>query len=98
MVGLSLETWVSVAGLLTVLVALSAQARTFRTELKRDIAELRTELKGDIAELRREVKSDITELRTELKGDIERVDDRVYALASGLKPDIERAGQQRRGA
>lgn len=41
-------------------------------------ADLRTELKGDIAEL-----------RTELKGDIAKLDDRVYALAAGLRPQLD---------
>ncbi len=62
---------------------------SLRTELKDDIAELRTELKGDIAELRTELKDDIAELRTELKGDIAKLDDRVYALAAGLRPQLD---------
>lgn len=62
-----------------------------RTELKGDIAGLRTELKGDITELRTELKGDIAGLRTELKGDIRLLDDRVYALAAGLRPRLEEA-------
>jgi hypothetical protein len=88
-----LETWVSIGTLLGVAVGLFVAIRTtgadLRTELKGGIAELRTELKGDIAELRTELKGDIAELRTELKGDIAKLDDRVYALAAGLRPQLD---------
>ena len=95
-----LETWVSIGTLLGVAVGLFVAIRTtgadlrkeiggLRTELKGDIGSLRTELKDDIAELRTELKDDIAELRTELKGDIAKLDDRVYALAAGLRPQLD---------
>jgi len=108
---MTIDTWVSLAALLAVLLTLGGliltQGRSLRsdltgdiaqldmkvdglrTELKGDIAGLRTELKGDIAGLRTELKGDIAGLRKELKGDIARLDDRVYALAAGLRPQIE---------
>lgn len=92
-----LETWVSIGTLLGVGLSLAglmfATTRSLRTELKGDISESRTDLKGDLSELRTEVKGDIAELRTEVKGDIaelrtvvDRLDERVYALATGQAP------------
>lgn len=46
-------------------------------------------LSRKIERFRLEFKHDIAELRTELKDDIVRLDDRVYALAAGLRPIIE---------
>ncbi len=70
-----LETWVSIGTLLGVGLSLAglmlATTRSLRTELKGDIAELRTELKSDVAELRTVV---------------DRLDERVYALATGQAP------------
>ena len=81
-----LETWVSIGTLLGVGLSLAglmlATTRSLRTELKGDLSELRTEVKGDIAELRTEVKGDIAELRTV----VDRLDERVYALATGQAP------------
>ena len=77
-----LETWVSIGTLLGVAVGLFVAIRTTG-------ADLRKELKGDIAELRTELKGDIAELRTELKTDIAKLDDRVYALAAGLRPQLD---------
>ena len=62
-----------------------------RSELKADIAGLRDDLKADIAEIREELKGDIAGLREELKADIGRLDDRVYALAAGLRPQLGQA-------
>lgn len=99
-----LEAKADVVGLRSELITGNTSLRTelitantsLRTELKGDIAGLRTELKEDIAALRTELKADIGDLRTELTADIQRVDDRVYALAAGLKPQIERAEDDRR--
>lgn len=101
-IDVNLDTWVSIAVLLGVGLSLMVYLRSFRAELKTDIAEFRTEVKTDIAELRTEVKRDIAELRvefkddlaglrTELKGDILRLDERMYSLATGLRPVIENA-------
>ena len=73
------------------LVRLDGKVDSLRVELKGDIAELRHELKGDLAELRHELKGDLAELRHELKSDVGRLDDRVYALAAGLRPQLEEA-------
>ena len=97
---MTIDTWVSLAALLAVLLTLGGliltQGRSLRSDLTGDIAQLdmkvdglRTELKGDIAGLRTELTGDIAGLRKELKGDIARLDDRVYALAAGLRPQIE---------
>ncbi len=95
---LSLDTWVSLGALLGVLVTLVAVIRSGdeRTDRRIDRLEakvdgLRSELTGDIDGLRTELKGDIGDLRTELKGDIARLDDRVYALAAGLRPLVEQA-------
>lgn len=70
-----LETWVSIGALIGVGLSLASlqltTTRSLRTELKADIAELRTEVKGDIAELRTVV---------------DRLDDRVYTLATRQAP------------
>lgn len=88
---------------LTLFATIRKTGRDLRSELKEDIAAVRTELgatrvelKADIAATRTELKADIaavrTELaatRTELKADIGRLDDRVYALAAGLRPMLD---------
>ena len=81
-----LETWVSIGALLGVGLSLAGLLLTtvhsLRTELRGDIADLRTEVKSDIADLRTEVKSDIADLRTV----VDRLDNRVYALATQQSP------------
>ena len=77
---MTIDTWVSLAALLAVLLTLGGLILAQGRSLDAKIDGLRTELKGDIGRL-----------RTELKGDIGRLDDRVYALASGLRPQIEDA-------
>ena len=71
-----------------------------RSEVKEDIAGLRSEVKEDIADLRSEVKEDITDARSEsraasvsLADRMNRLDDRVYLLATGLRPYLEQAPQ-----
>ena len=88
---MTIDTWVSLAALLAVLLTLGGLILAQGRSLDAKIDGLRTELKGDIGRLRTELKGDIGRLRTELKGDIGRLDDRVYALASGLRPQIEDA-------
>jgi chromosome segregation ATPase len=80
-----------------------SDARALRTELKSDVAGLRTELKGDIARLEgaiehldqrtARIEENIVEFRSETRADITRLDDRVYALAVGLRPLIEHPEQ-----
>jgi len=53
--------------------------------LSRRIDRVRAELRGDTAELRKE-----------LKDDIARLDDRIYALAAGLRPLVESLPNQAR--
>jgi hypothetical protein len=86
---MEIQDWVSIATLLVMLTG-------FYAAIRRELGGLRAELKADVAELRTELKIDIAELRTDLKTDIgrlddrvERLDDRVYALAVGLKPELE---------
>ena len=62
-----------------------------RSELKTDIAGLRDELKAEVAGLRDELKAEVAGLRDDLKADIGRLDDRVYALAAGLRPQLGQA-------
>ena len=98
-IALSLDTWVSLAVLVTGLAGLYAALHReirgsvgdLRTELKTDIADLRSELKTDIADLRTELKSDIAGARTEAKADFNRLDDRIFGLAAGLRPLTEAA-------
>ncbi len=100
---LSLETWVSIGSLITVLIAIFAVTGRQNASLRSELGQLRSELKGDIGALRDELKGDIGALRhelrdtrTELKGDlarmegrIETLDGRVYALAAGLRPHLQ---------
>jgi septal ring factor EnvC (AmiA/AmiB activator) len=63
-----------------------------RTELKADIAAVRTELAATRTELKADiavVRTELAATRTELKADIGRLDDRVYALAAGLRPTLD---------
>lgn len=68
---MDLETWVSIGSLIGVGLGLYAAMRGFRTELKTDISGLRAELKDDISNLRTVV---------------DRLDDRVYVLATHRSP------------
>ncbi len=70
-----LETWVSIGALLGVGLSLAGLLLT-------TVHSLRTEVKSDIADLRTEVKSDIADLRTV----VDRLDNRVYALATQQSP------------
>ncbi|MDF1603923.1 hypothetical protein [Nocardioides sp. YIM 152315] len=70
---------------------LKADLAETRSELKADLAAVRSELKADLAAVRSELKADLAETRSELKAEIGRLDDRVYALAAGLRPRIEGA-------
>ena len=93
---MGVDTWVSLAVLMTALAG-------FYMAMRRDMGSLRTDLKGDIDALRGEVKNDIDTLRTEMKEQtsaintrIDRIDDRIttlddriYCLAVGLKPIID---------
>jgi hypothetical protein len=82
---------------------LKSDVAGLRTELKGDVAGLRTELKGDIARLEgaiehldqrtARIEENIVEFRSETRADITRLDDRVYALAVGLRPLIEHPEQ-----
>jgi septal ring factor EnvC (AmiA/AmiB activator) len=63
-----------------------------RTELKADIAAVRTELAATRTELKADiavVRTELAATRTELKADVGRLDDRVYALAAGLRPTLD---------
>lgn len=55
------------------------------------IVVLVTTIGSSHALLRREFKTEIAGLRQEVKSDIKALDDRVYQLATGLKPLIEQA-------
>ena len=87
---MSLDTWVSLAVLVTGLsglyAALHREIRDSASGLKADMRELRTGVKADMSELRTELKADIATVRTDLGAAINRLDDRVYALAAGLRP------------
>lgn len=93
---MSLDTWVSIAALAAVAITLFGQARSTRTELKRDIAELRAEVKSEIAETRRELWEAVHSSESGVRADLKHLDDRVYALAAGLKPEIERTSSSDR--
>ena len=79
-----IETWTSLAVILTAMAGLYAALRrdttSLRTELKTDISELRTELKTDIGELRTELKTDIADARTELRVNVQRLDTRLDTM------------------
>lgn len=105
---MTVDTWVSLAVLIAGLAGLYAALRRetkseigdLRSELKSEIGELRSELKTDIADLRSELKTDIADLRADLKADIrrldgrvEKLDERVYDLAVGMRPLL--SGAQR---
>jgi phage host-nuclease inhibitor protein Gam len=72
--------------------AVRTELAATRTELKADIAVVRTELAGTRTELKADiavVRTELAATRTELKADIGRLDDRVYALAAGLRPTLD---------
>ncbi len=101
-----LETWVSLGSLLGVALALyvalksdsrrlEAKIDRVSVELRNESAGIKSELTSDISKLRAEFKKGIDELRSELKGDVARLDDRVYALAAGLRPVLHPGGEHR---
>ncbi|WP_182379569.1 hypothetical protein [Nocardioides sp. WS12] len=73
MIGWDLDTWISLAVLVT---ALTGFYVALRRELHAEISGLRGEM---------------ADLRVDLKADINRLDDRVYALASGMRPHLEKS-------
>ena len=91
---MNLETWVSLAALVTAFVLLSRQLTGVKHDLK---AELKTEVgrlddRMDRFDGRMDRLDDrITFVHSDLKGDINRLDDRVYALAVGLREWTETA-------
>ncbi len=97
---MTIDTWVSLATLIVALGTfcgfmsrrstkaeerLRAEIAGLRGEVRSDSAGLRTELRSEIAGLRTELRSDIADVRADLK----HLDDRVYALAAGLRPQLE---------
>lgn len=98
-----LETWVSLGTLIgfgvTILLAIRGVDASLRSEIagvRSEIAGVRSDLGSEIGELRSEMKADFKELRTEVKADmasletrISELDRRVYALAVGLRPEID---------
>lgn len=95
---MTLDTWVSFA---TLLAALSGFYWALRRDFDRRFAEVDrrfdqvdnrfTQVDDRISRLEKRVDDGFSELRTEIKADIHRLDDRVYALAAGLKPTLEQA-------
>lgn len=83
-----LDTWVS---LVVILSALAAFYLGLRRELRHELSVEVGRLRAEIVDPRAELKQDSLSLRAELKGDIERLDNRVYALAAGLRPLVEQA-------
>ena len=77
---------------LAVLESLTRNEEVIRVDLETvsTIVILVTTIVGSHAMLRRELRSDIKDVRDDLR----RLDDRVYQLASGLKPLIEEAERQ----
>lgn len=53
-----------------------------------------TTILGSHALLRKEFKSDIGRLEQRIESRMDRLDDRVYQLAAGLKPLVEQAERQ----
>jgi hypothetical protein len=53
-----------------------------------------TTIAGSHTLLRKELKAEIREVEDSIRADIRRLDDRVYQLASGLKPLVEQAERQ----
>lgn len=92
---MTLDTWVSLGGLLVAALGIYAPLRAGLGRIERELAGTRQKLEGDIDGLRIELKADINDLRGELKADIARLDDRVYALAAGLRPVLEQAREPR---
>ena len=77
---MDLDTWVST---LAIISAMSALYFSLRRELKADIADVRTALSADIARVDDRV--------SRVEARISTLDDRVYALAVGMKPVIDEA-------
>ena len=77
---------------LAVLESLTRNEEVIRVDLETvsTIVILVTTIVGSHAMLRRELRSDIKDVRDDLR----RLDDRVYQLASGLKPLIDEAERQ----
>ena len=77
---------------LAVLEWLTRNEEVIRVDLETvsTIVILVTTIVGSHAMLRRELKADIKDVRDDLR----RLDDRVYQLASGLKPLIDEAERQ----
>mgnify|MGYP001339327384 CR=1 FL=1 len=87
---LSLETWVSIGSLITVLIAIFAVTGRQNASLRSELGQLRSELKGDIGALRDELKGDIGALRDELKGDIGALRHELRDTRTELKGDLAR--------
>jgi hypothetical protein len=76
--------------------SLRSEIAGVRSDLGSEIAGVRSDLRSEIGELRSEMKAEFKELRTEVKADmasletrISELDRRVYALAVGLRPEID---------
>ncbi len=65
-------------------VNLRAEIRTVDVNLRGEIRTVDANLRGEIAELRAELRAEIAGVRADLK----HLDDRVYALAAGLRPQL----------
>jgi hypothetical protein len=86
----------TVQTLVGILIALSGFALFFDRKIEGLGRDLRGEFGSDITGLRTELKTDIAALDHKidrLGARIDRVDDRVFALASGMKPLIKQAGR-----
>lgn len=86
----------TITTIVSIIVAFSALAAFMdrkidglRTDVKTDIDALRADVKADLDGVRTELKTDLDAVRTELRGDISALNDKVFALAAGLKPRIE---------
>ncbi|HEY0248909.1 MAG TPA: hypothetical protein VGC45_11675 [Gryllotalpicola sp.] len=79
MVGLSLETWVSLGTLIAVGTGIVTLMRSETRSIRADMRDLKTDM--------RDLKTDIRRVDDR----VQHLDDRVYALATGLKPTPERA-------
>lgn len=95
---MTIDTWASLAALLAVLLTLGGliltQGRSLRSEFKGDIGRLEGTIAGldtKIDGVRDQLREELHGVRDELRSDIGRLDDRVYALAVGLRPQVEEA-------
>ena len=82
---MDVDTWVSLAVLMTALAG-------FYAAMRRDMGSLRNELKSDIDTLRTEMKEQTSAINTRIDRIDDRIttlDDRIYGLAVGLKPIID---------